>query len=201
MRDGITALRDVRFHHPGVSAQWARAGQGLHGVQGATLWALSIPTAPDVRRVEGCEATRYGPWQARSCSGGHAPRALGAIPLGPRGASDECGAGPLRLQTLDTVVEGRVEGLRGFLGASLLHPGGGILPDVAPARRQQVLVEPPLAVAAPLPLVTCSLRRSALQGGGPGQSEPACAGPGACAGCVCLAAPAPCARRSRRRVL
>jgi hypothetical protein len=85
---------------------------------------------------------------------GDSQRTLCAIPFGNIVSSDEFGTGPLLLQALHEAVEVLVQVLLIGLGTPLIHPGGGILPDVAPALLQEVLVEPPLAGAEPISLVT-----------------------------------------------
>src|SRR5712691_9157525 len=43
-----------------------------------------------------------------------------------------CGAVPLRRQTCHAAVDALVQVLRGCLGTPLVHPRGGLLPEVAP---------------------------------------------------------------------
>ena len=184
----LEALLDVRFHHPGVSTTLAREGPCVHRLQDSNFRAISRATAQEVRRIDGFEEACDGQGQERIVYRGHAQGTRRALPCGQRVSSDELGAVPLLLQALDTVVDVRVEGRRVVLGASLLHSGGGLLPDVAPALRQKVLVEPPGEVAEPVALLTCSLLGSALQGGWHGASDPSRSGHVSCAGCVCLSA-------------
>ena len=77
------------------------------------------------------------------------------------------GAVPLLLQALHEAVDVLVQVRPLCLGPHLRHPRGGILPEVAPALFQEVLVAPPVEVAAPLALLTCGLLRDARPGGGP----------------------------------
>src|SRR6185295_16992927 len=123
------------------------------------------------------------------------------IPFGNILSSDEFGVVPLLLQTLHEVVDVCVQVLLVFLGTHLVHPGGGILPDVPPALLQEVLIEHPIEVAEPITLLTCSLLCYSLQGGWHCGSDPSRSGNVSCTGSVFLSAPSPCARLSRLRVL
>src|SRR5262249_59623212 len=133
--------------------------------------------------------------------GGASEWALRAISCGNVLSSDEFGAVPFLLQALDKVVDVRVQVLLICLGTSVIHPGGGILPDVAPALLQEVLVEHPVEIAEPIALLPCCLLGYSLQGGWHCRSDPSCSGHVSCAGCVFLSAPSPCDRLSRLRVL
>jgi len=201
MIDGRKALRAVRFHHPGVSTKLARDGPWGHGVPGAKLWALSVTTAQEVLRIDGCEEPRHRAVQELLFHGGHAQRTRRALPCGTRVPPDALGAGPLLLQALYEAVDVLVQVLRLGLSAHRVPPSGGILPDVGPALLEQILVQPPREVAEPRALLTFGLLGYALLGGWHCGAAPARAGHVSWAGSVCLSAPSPGARRSRLRVL
>jgi hypothetical protein len=167
MIEGITDLCDVRFHHPGLASAWAREGPCLHRLEDANRRPIPLATAPEVRRVDGVGEARHGPWPAPVFHGGEAQRTRCALPCGHRVSSAACGAVPLRLQALHEAVAVLVQGLLIGLGPHLIHPGGGLRPDVAPARFQDVLVAHPVEVADPIALVPFCRQRSALQGGWP----------------------------------
>jgi hypothetical protein len=69
------------------------------------------------------------------------------------------GAVPLLLQTRHEVVEVLVHVLLVGVRTHVVHPGRGILADVPPARRQNVRLTPPIALAEPITLLTCGLLR------------------------------------------
>src|SRR5262249_13542235 len=162
----IEARLDVGFHHPGLSSELELDGQCIHRIQGAYLGPIPIATAQEVLRVDGCQEARSCQWSELVFYGGDAQRALRAIPFGHILASDEFGAVPLLLQALHEVVDVLVPGLLIGVGTHLIHPGGGILAEVAPALLQERLVEHPREVAEPIALLTFCLLRSSLQGGG-----------------------------------
>ena len=112
-------------------------------------------------------------------------------------ASDEFGPVPFLLQALDEAVHVLFQVWLVCLGAYLIHPRGGILPDGPLALREEVLIEHPIEVAKPIALVTFRLLRSSLQGGWHWGSDPAWSGHVSWAGSVCLSAPSLCARLSR----
>jgi hypothetical protein len=168
MRDGLTDLGEVRFHPPGLASEVTREGQWIHGLQGANRRTIPIATAPAGLRVDGFEEGRHGQVPALGFHGGASQRTRCALPCGTRVSADACGARPLLLQARPAAVDGLVPGLLIGLGTPLIHPGGGILPHVAPALVQDVRVEPPIAVADPRALLPVCLRREARPGGGPG---------------------------------
>jgi hypothetical protein len=197
MIEGIKDLLDVRFHHPGLSSELERDGPGIHRSQGSNLWPIAIATAPDVLLVDGVQEARYCQLQELVFYGGNAQGTLRALPLGNRVSSDECGAVPLLLQALPEVVDVRVQVLLLGLGTHLVPSGGGILPDVAPALLQELLVEHSVEVAESIARLTCRLLCSSLQGGWPWGSDPSRSGHVSYAGSVFLSAPSPCERLSR----
>jgi hypothetical protein len=161
---------------------------------------IPLATAPEVRRIDRFEESRHRQLPPFVCDGGASQRTRCAIPCGTIVSSDACGAVPLLLQTLHEGVDVLVHVLLVGVRTHVVHPGGGILPDVTPALLQKVLVKPPIESADPITLLTGGLLRDALQGGWPCGSDPSCSGHVSCAGGVCRSAPSPCARLSRLRV-
>ncbi len=163
--------------------------------------SIPLATAQEVLLVDGFEEARHCPWQELVFDCGDAQRTLRAIPFGNRVASDEFGPVPFLLQALDEAVHVLFQVWLVCLGAYLIHPRGGILPDGPLALREEVLIEHPIEVAKPIALVTFRLLRSSLQGGWHWGSDPAWSGHVSWAGSVCLSAPSLCARLSRLGVL
>ena len=60
MIDGVTELREVRFHHPGLASAWERDGPCIHCLQGSNLWPIPRATAQDVLLVDGFQEARHG---------------------------------------------------------------------------------------------------------------------------------------------
>jgi len=165
MLKAVAALLEVRLHHPGIAPEWALARQCLPRIQGPHGRSIPITTAPEILRVDGVQAARHGQLAPLLCSGGTSQRTRRTLPFGYRRSSAACGTVPLLLQALYAAVDGRVQLRLLDLGTHVIHAGGGVLADVAPARLQDVRVEPPVEVATPIALLPGCLLGYALQGG------------------------------------
>jgi len=123
--------------------------------------------AEEGRLGDGVEETRHRPRQAACLPRRGRPRGrCGPSPLGiscrlTRVARDRCG-----WQALHEAGGGARPGAARRLERSPDPPPAAALrADVAPARLQNVLVAQPVAGTAPIPRLTCRLRRSSLPGG------------------------------------
>jgi len=78
--DGLKALRDVRFHPPGIASALELDGQGIHGIQRTHLRAIPVTTPQEVLLVDGFEEARHCQLQELVCYGGHAYSTLHRYP-------------------------------------------------------------------------------------------------------------------------
>jgi len=187
----------LRVSHPVVSPTVARDRPVVHRVHRAPGWPLPLTTPPALRRVAGGEAARDRPRPPCIRDGRDPHRSPLAMLGGDRVPSDQVGevTRPLPARHPWPAVRAPVRRVR--WRAHRIAAVGGLVAEITPAVRPPCRVEPPSEVAPPILRVACGLLGSTLPGGVPGVSEPSCPVPVACAGAVCLSAPAPCGRRAR----
>ena len=163
MIDAVKEALDVRFHHVGIVPKLELDRQFVYGIQGPHPRSIAITTAQEVLLVDGFEEAGGRHLQQLVFYGGNAERTQLAVSFRNVVALHEFSPIPLLLEALHEVPDIPLQVLLIVLRADLVHTIGCVFLDLAPALFEQLLIKHPVQIAKPIPLLTLSLLRYALQ--------------------------------------
>jgi hypothetical protein len=165
MLEVVEAPLDVRFYHKVVPPDWELEGPPVHGVHCSHLRPVPSATAQALLLRDGLQSPRDDEWPQRGLDGGASSRAPPALPCRDGPPSDELGPGSRPRASLHAVVTVLIEMALSVLRPDAVHPSGGLLADVPPARLEKRRVEPRIAGAEPRLRVLLGLLRYPLHDG------------------------------------